>query len=113
MKTKLTRRLGALVLLALSTINSQLSTSFAQGTAFTYQGRLNAAGSPATGLFDFQFALSNAPSGGSQLGVTVTNLAVGVTNGLFTTTLDFGPVLAGQAAWLAISVRNNGAGSRL
>ena len=111
MKTKSGRWLATLTLLTLSTLNHQFATAHAQGTAFTYQGRLNTAGSPATGLFDFQFALSNAPSGGSQLGVTVTNLAVGVTNGLFTTTLDFGPVLAGQAAWLAISVRNNGAGS--
>jgi hypothetical protein len=111
MNTITTRHAVALALLALSTLNSQLSTCLAQGTAFTYQGRLNNGGGPANGLYDFQFSLSNAPSGGSQLGVTVTNLAVGVTNGLFTTTLDFGPVLAGQAAWLAISVRNNGAGS--
>jgi hypothetical protein len=83
----------------------------AQGTAFTYQGQLQNSGSPATGLYDFQFSLSNAPGGGSQIGVTVTNLAVGVTNGLFATTIDFGAVFAGEAAWLAISVRTNGTGS--
>ena len=99
----------AITLLTFSTLNSQLSTLHAQGTAFMYQGRLNNGGSPATGLYDFQFALSNAPSGGSQIGATITNLGVGVTNGLFTTTLDFSNVFNGQAVWLAISVRTNGA----
>jgi len=37
----------ALALLALSTLSPQLSTAFAQGTAFNYQGRLNANGGPA------------------------------------------------------------------
>src|SRR5436190_24156667 len=41
-----------LTLLALSTINSQLSTLLAQGSAFTYQGRLNDGASPANGLYD-------------------------------------------------------------
>ena len=81
----------------------------AQGTAFSYQGRLNDGAGPATGVYDFQFALANAASGGSQIGVTVTNLAVGVTNGLFATTLDFGSVFTGNSTWLAISVRTNGA----
>src|ERR1700733_6510159 len=100
----------ALVLLALSTFDSQFSIANAQGTAFTYQGRLNNNGSPASGLYDFQFSLSNAPSGGSQVGGTVTNLAVDVINGLFTTTVDFGAVFTGNPTWLAISVRTNGVG---
>ena len=97
-------------LAAIFTIELQLTTVHAQGTAFTYQGRLNSGANPATGLYDFQFALSNAPSGGSQIGGTATNLAVGVTNGLFTTTLDFSNVFNGQSVWLAISVRTNAAG---
>lgn len=100
-------------LLLLSTINSPLSTAFAQGTTFTYQGQLQNSGSPANGLYDFQFSLSNAPSGGSQVGSTVTELAVGVTNGLFTTTLDFGSRFTGNPTWLAISVCTNGTGSYL
>ena len=40
---------GWLMLLALSTFNPQLSTAFAQGTAFTYQGQLQNNGSPASG----------------------------------------------------------------
>jgi hypothetical protein len=41
MKIKFFRPLAALTLLMLATINDQLSTAFAQATAFTYQGRLN------------------------------------------------------------------------
>ena len=71
MKTKIHSLFIALALVALSALNSQLSTAFAQGTAFTYQGQLNSGGSPANGFYDFQFSLSNAPSGGSQVGGTV------------------------------------------
>jgi hypothetical protein len=39
----------ALTLLALSTINDPLSTCFAQGTASTYQERLNNIGAPVSG----------------------------------------------------------------
>jgi hypothetical protein len=83
---------------------------FAQGTAFTYQGQLMEAGAPANGLYDFKFALSNAPSGGSQVGATTNQTALGVTNGLFTTTLNFGDVFTGNPTWLGISVRSNGLG---
>jgi len=102
----------ALALLALSTLNPQLSTVLAQGTAFSYQGELNANGSPASGLYDFQFSLFDAASGGKQVGSTVTEQAIGVTNGLFATTIDFGAGMTGtpflgNATWLAISVRTN------
>jgi hypothetical protein len=104
MKTKF---LGSLIVLALFAGVHQIA---AQGTAFTYQGQLQNHGSPANGLYDFQFLLSNAPSGGSQIGSTLTVPGVGVTNGLFITTLDFGLVFAGNPAWLAINVRSNGIG---
>ncbi len=51
------------------------------------------------------------PVAGSQVGSTVTALALGVTNGLFSTNLDFGAVFIGNATWLAISVRSNATGS--
>ena len=52
--SRITRN-GKLVILAfLSTLNLQLSTH-AQGTAFTYQGRLNDNGSPANGIYDLRF----------------------------------------------------------
>ena len=104
MKTKF---LGSLIVLALFAGVHQIA---AQGTAFTYQGQLQNHGSPANGLYDLQFSLSNAPSGGSQVGNTLTVPGVGVTNGLFTTTLDFGLVFAGNPTWMAINVRSNGVG---
>jgi hypothetical protein len=79
------------------------------GTAFTYQGQLNASGAPANGHFDFQFALFDAATNGNQVGSTITNLEVGVTNGLFTTALDFGgDIFTGNSSWLSLSVRSNG-----
>jgi hypothetical protein len=106
MKTML--KLITPVWLTFSILNSQPLTALAQGTAFTYQGQLITGGSAATGLYDFTLVLSNAPSGGSQVGGSVTNQAVGVTNGLFTTTLDFGAnIFTGNAIWLALAVRTN------
>src|SRR5665213_2890901 len=58
MKTHMRNLLVALALLALSTLNLQLSTCLAQGTAFTYQGRLNSSGGPANGLYDFRIRLA-------------------------------------------------------
>jgi hypothetical protein len=98
-------------LLALCILHSSLCTAKAQGTAFTYQGQLNVNGSPANGLFDFQFALStNATQFGT--GGCVTNLGVGVTNGLFTTLIDFGPgsiaSFIDPSNWMQISVAPHG-----
>ncbi len=83
----------------------------AQGTTFTYQGRLMADGQPATGVYDLTFALFNAATGGSQVGGTITATAAGVTNGLFTVGLDFGGNFPGADRWLEIGVRANGGGT--
>lgn len=99
-----------LVLLALSILNSDFSRAHAQGTAFTYQGRVNANGVPANGFYDFVFVLWNSSSGGSTLSGTDTFTAVGVTNGVFTISMDFGPgIFTGQSCWLEIAMRTNGA----
>jgi hypothetical protein len=112
MKTKLTRLISALALLALSTFNSQLSTCIAQGTAFTYQGRLNSSGAVANGSYDLQFTLYTTNVTGTALAGPVTNTAVVVTNGLFTTLVDFGPgVFSGTSNWLEIAVSTNSANS--
>jgi hypothetical protein len=109
MKNKLHRSLLLPALLALCALHFSLCTSKAQGTAFTYQGQLHNNGSPANGFFDFEFSLfTNAAGTGTQVGSTLTSPGVGVTNGLFTTTLNFGDVFTGNATWLAISVRTNG-----
>jgi hypothetical protein len=63
---KTNRIIPGLALLALAfTFNHQLSTAHAQGTAFTYQGRLSAGGNPASGVYDLSFALYDAASGGT------------------------------------------------
>ena len=87
----------------------------AQGTAFTYQGQLISGTNPATGNYDIKFTLYNIVN--TYVGAT-NNLIIHsntpVANGLFTTTLDFGPgVFTGSNYWLDIAVRTNGAsGSR-
>ncbi len=76
------------------------------GSAFTYQGRLTEGGQPAGGEYDLRFALYDADAGGNQSGLAVTNENVWVTNGVFTTALDFGTnTFNGQALWLEIAVR--------
>jgi len=81
------------------------------GTAFTYQGRLSDGTNPANGTYDFTFALYDAASSGTQLGSTLGASTVGVSNGLFSVSLDFGSVFDGTARWLVIAVRTNGAPS--
>jgi len=84
----------------------------AQGTAFTYQGRLNVNGSAANGSYDFQFILFNSTQFGFPVGPVVTNAGVAVNNGIFTTTLDFGAgIFTGTNLWLDLSVRTNGGGT--
>src|SRR5215475_791279 len=95
----------------LSTLNSQLSALFAQGTAFTFQGRLAllASGNPLTGSYDMTFAIFDHETGPAQLGATFPLAAVAVNNGLFTATLDFGPnIFTGPPRWLEIATRASG-----
>ena len=84
-------------------------TAFAQGTAFTYQGRLNDGAAPATGAYDLRFAVYGVAAGGGPLAGPVTNSAVAVSNGLFTVILDFGAgAFDGGPRWLDMGVRANG-----
>src|SRR5262249_48120636 len=93
----------------LSVLSSLLTTSFAQTTAFTYQGRLNDGALPANGTYDLTFTLLNASSGPGTVAGPVTNSATTVSNGLFTVAIDFGPgVFTGSNYWLEITVRTNG-----
>ena len=109
MKTKPILRL-ALSAVLLSTLHLQLSTALAQDTAFTYQGRLNVNGVPANGSYEFSYWLFAVRSGGSAIAGPLANAPIGVTNGLFTVTLDFGNVFPGADRWLQIAVRTNGGG---
>jgi hypothetical protein len=101
--------LSKLMLLACLGLLALPSATFGQSSAFTYQGRLTDGSNPANGNYNFRFVLIDAAVGGNQIGPTLTNAPVAVTNGLFTALLDFGgAVFDGGARWLEIGVRTNG-----
>ncbi|GIW12395.1 MAG: hypothetical protein KatS3mg061_3452 [Dehalococcoidia bacterium] len=78
----------------------------AAGTTFTYQGQLNAGATPFTGSCDFVFSLHDAPATGNRVGSLVVRSGVEVVNGLFTTSLDFGPeAFNGDKRWVETSVK--------
>src|SRR5436853_614916 len=82
---------------------------FAQGTVFTYQGKLSASGSAANGSYDFSFTLWDSVSGGAQIGGLSASGSTLVSNGIFTVFLDFGSIpFNGNARWLEVGVRTNG-----
>ncbi len=85
--------------------------NMAQTTGFTYQGSLNSSGVVANGNHDFEFALFDAVSGGAQLGSTITQSSVAVTNGIFAVSLDFGSQFPGAGRFLEIRVRPTGGGA--
>jgi microcystin-dependent protein len=100
------------VLTLLCALNVHCATAFAQGTAFSYQGQLNAGAGPANGNYDLRFTVCDAVTNGNFIAGPDTNTATGVTNGLFAVTLDFGPgVFTGPARWLQLDVRTNGNGA--
>ena len=103
--TKLVTKLGLAALL-LATLNCQLTTAHAQGTAFTYQGRLDIAGTPANSTNDLTFTLYDAVSAGATVGTSNTFNDLVITNGLLTVTLDFGAgAFVGANRWLQIAAR--------
>ncbi len=92
---------------ALAALVLSMAAVRAQTPVFTYQGQLNNSNAPATGAYDFRFRLfdvnSNAVAG------PLTNSPVGVTNGLFITTLNFGAsIFDGSVRTLEIGVRSYG-----
>jgi hypothetical protein len=98
------RLAGLLFLLA-----GSAGAAWAQGTAFTYQGRLGDQGHAANGSYDLRCTIYDAGTDGNLVAGPLTNSATGVTNGLFTVTLDFGSgVFTGPPRWLDIAIRTNG-----
>lgn len=74
--------------------------------AFTYQGRLTDGGSPANGVYDFQFKLFDGVLSSTQIGSTLIRDNVNVAGGLFTVTLDFGiNAFNGDERFIEIGVR--------
>ncbi|MHC4525401.1 MAG: hypothetical protein ACYSU8_07690, partial [Planctomycetota bacterium] len=80
-------------------------------TAFTYHGRLEENNHPATGDYDFEFALFDDPNifAGNQVGDTLFFDDQQVKGGNFRVDLDFGNdpnVFNGEARWLEMAVRD-------
>ena len=100
-----------IILIALLLLAGSASRAVAQGTAFTYQGRLKDGSGPASGTYDLRFKLFLDPLGNNQAGGTVLSNGVAIADGLFAVTLDFGAgVFNGSNYWLEVDVKTNGAG---
>lgn len=98
-------------LFAMSLLLSPAAFATPLGSAFTYQGQLTFNGSPASGNFDFQFALFTVASGGTSVD-TITLTSQTVTAGLIDASLDYTDVpFNGQALWIEVSVRPAGSGT--
>lgn len=95
----------ALISMGIATSRGEAQVAVTQ-SAFTYQGRLLENGASAQGAHDLKFFLFADGTGGTPLAASLTNTAVAVSNGVFTTTLDFGvDALSGANGWLEIAVR--------
>lgn len=77
-------KLQTTAFVALVLFGASLShNSHAQSSTFTYQGRLDFSGNPATGIFDLQLHLMDSASGGSALGPAQTFEDVTITKRTF------------------------------
>lgn len=112
-KNHYTRRsVTALLAVLFTLLVLSASSAFAQTTAFVYQGRFTdtTVSQPTNGTYDFQFALYDAATSGTQQPqnspVTVDRPGLTVTNGIFNTTLDFGAAaFTGADRFLEIRVK--------
>jgi hypothetical protein len=104
-KTFITKQLFIVMLfVALSVANA-----FAQGTGFSFQGRLNDGSNPANGRYDLQFSLFNGITGGTQIGSTIARPNTVLINGVFSVSLDFGANAfnSPNAVFIEIGVKPN------
>ena len=73
-------------LLGFLALFGEVDSVSAQGSAFSYQGQLSDSNGPANGNYDLSFALFASTNVASPIVAgPITNSAVLVTNGLFTT----------------------------
>lgn len=89
--------LGLIILvgstLVATVLTGQVKSIQAQSSnEFTYQGWLLNGSDNVSGTCSFDFSLFDTPSGGNQLGTTVSKTDIAVTQGYFSVSLDFGPV---------------------
>jgi hypothetical protein len=104
------KRVILITILAAAVAAAAMTRAQAQsplGAQISYQGQLRLNGAPVHNVTcDVQFALFDAPSGGAQIGPTLTR-AVHLRNGLFSVAdLDFGAAaFEGAARWMGLSAR--------
>jgi hypothetical protein len=95
------------ILFILGSILVSAGIAQAQGSVFTYQGKLSDGGTAANGTYDLQFALYDAVGNLQGSPNTVTKTGVNVTNGIFTVRLDFGvSAFSGADRFLDIGVKH-------
>ncbi len=90
-----------------------VTSTLAQTTVFTYQGRLtdSTMPQPTNGIYEMQYKLYDAATvgTGNQVGVTQTIASVSVVNGIFTVQIDQGGTLFRSAdVFIEIGVRPSG-----
>lgn len=92
-----------------SILLAAVAGGYAQGTAFTYQGRLLDGANPANGLYELQFTIYDADTEGRVIGQPLRTRETPVSNGLFTVTLDFRENLfTGGERWMEIALATGG-----
>src|SRR5882762_621029 len=85
------------------------SAAFAQTTAFTYQGKLNDNGTPATGSYEMRFRLFNQAENGFEFGTPKIMSDIAVRDGIFTIKIDVGDWTFDQNdRFMEIAVRPQG-----
>jgi hypothetical protein len=108
MNTKTTNQTLILIVSTLLCVAACETSRSQTSTAFTYSGHLSQAGQPANQPHDLTFGLFTAALGGSPV-AAVTNANVAVSNGVFITSVDFGPgFFDGTDYWLELGVRPGG-----
>lgn len=83
----------------------------AQGTGFSFQGRLNDGTTPANGSYDLQFELYSSITGGTKIGPTLPRPSTTLVNGVFSLTLDFGATAFSNSNPVFIEISVKAAGS--
>lgn len=101
--------------LVLATLALAIGCVFGGATAlaedFTYHGTLEQAGAPASGSYDLKLTLYSAEQGGQVLAGPFEAYGVDVSDGAFSTQVDFGPLGdLDRTAWLGVEVKAGSGG---
>lgn len=105
----LAKCLGAATVVLLVAGHADGGTDF---DTFIFQGVLKQDGIPANGVFDIEYRLFDAPTGGTQVGPTIQIDNFQIVGGLFEQPLDFGPnSLDGGQRFVQVGIREHDPGN--